>query len=720
MPRVKLLGGALVEDEGGMANPISSRRYPLALLALLSTAPSRTLSRGKLVGLLWPDAPERTARNRLTSCVYEVRHAFGDDALLSLGADVRLAGGGLDCDVRAFADAIERRDYRAAVALYSGPFLDGFALPDTPEFEHHVDRLRTRFQSDQRAALEALAEQAEEEGRADAAAHWWRERMSEEPHDSRVVRKLMDVLARNGSRAEALRIAARHVELLESEFGTSPDAEFTAFVERLQTPQSDVATGTSSAPSALPVRSIAVLPFENLGGTPDAELFAAGLHEDLLTELSRISGLTVISRTSLLRFRRTDQPLLEIARELGAGTIVEGAVQTAGGRVRLNVQLIDAATDSHRWVERYDRALSTDSILEIQTELARRIATTLEARLAPATATPMGEPSGDLQAYRLYIQGRGLLDQRTRHEMYRSIDYFRRAIERDEAYGPAWSGLADALSILEFYHYPAPEAAPDPIDAARRAVALAPRSGPAHASLGIIQSIRQDGPAALRELETAITLAPSYAEAHAWLGWLHLLRGCPERALSVARRAVELDPLAPAFRAYLAETYLTLGRGGLALEEAVRAREIQPGYGLAHFMAGLALHHLGRQDEAREALEAALPLVPAGGTPSHAEIHATLGVVHAAAGDAAAARERLERVRDAGHPFSIGLAHAALGETGAAFDAFETTRDWRSFSTEHFRYFFPAVLGPMRRDARGRAILRMLDRRWGRDASGTG
>jgi TolB-like protein len=224
-----------------------------------------------------------------------------------------------------------------------------------------------------------------------------------------------------------------------------------------------------------------VLPFENLSGTPDAELFAAGLHEDLLTELSRIAGLTVISRTSMLRYRRTEQPLPEIARELGAGTIVEGAVQTAGDRVRLNVQLIDAASDGHRWVERFDRALSTDSILEIQTELARRIATTLEARLAPASTDNSGEPTGDLQAWRLYIQGRGLLDQRTRHEMYRSIDYFRGAIERDRAYGLAWSGLADALSILEFYHYPAPDGAPDPLDAARRARIRRPRprrSGP--------------------------------------------------------------------------------------------------------------------------------------------------------------------------------------------------------------------------------------------------
>jgi tetratricopeptide (TPR) repeat protein len=301
--------------------------------------------------------------------------------------------------------------------------------------------------------------------------------------------------------------------------------------------------------------------------------------------------------------------------------------------------------------------------------------------------------------------------------MYRSIDDFRGAIERDRAYGLAWSGLADALSILEFYHYPAPDGAPDPLDAARRAVALAPGSGPAHASLGIILSIRQDGSAALRELERAIALAPSYAEPHAWLGWLHVLRGSPDAGLVRAARAVELDPLAPAFRAYLAETHLARGNAALALAEAEWACGIQPEYGLAHFMTGLAHHHLARPAEAREALEIALPLVPAGGTPSHAEIHAALAVVEAAAGDMEAARQRLACVRETGHAFSLGLAHAALGETEAALDAFETVRDWRSFSTEHFRYFFPETLGPIREHARGRAIVRSLDRRWGRDGS---
>jgi TolB-like protein/DNA-binding SARP family transcriptional activator/Flp pilus assembly protein TadD len=725
MSRLKLLGGAHVEDEPGVVNRISSRRHPLALLALLATAPSRTSSRGKLVGLLWPEAPEKTARNRLTTCVHELRRELGDDVVVSVGADLRLDTAALDCDVRVFEHALDVGNYAEAVTLYDGPFLDGFEFGGSPEFEHRVDRERSRFQRAYHRALEALADEAERRGDAEAAAGWWRERAAEDPHDSRVARRLMEALAAAGNRAEALRVAEAHTQLLEEEFRTEPDPEFARLRETLQlapgplVPEAEIASLPSAAvpPRDVRVRSIAVLPFENLSRTADAEPFAAGLHDDLLTELSRIPGLTVISRTSVQRYRGSDKSLREIASELGAGTVVEGAVQAAGGRVRLNVQLIDARTDVHRWVERYDRELSTDSIFDIQTELARKIATTLRAELAPGERERSSrEPTEDLQAYQLYIQGRGLLDQRTRLEMYRSIDYFQRAIERDPDYALAWSGLADALSLLEFYDYPPPVSAPDPMSAARRAVELAPASGPARASLGIILSIRQDGPAALRELEAAAELAPSYAESHVWLAWVHLLRGCPDQALEPARRAVELDPLGPALRAYLAETWLALGEPREALGEARRARQIRPAYGLAHFMEGLVLYHLGRLPEAESALEAALALVPPGGTPSHAEVHAALAIVRAAGGDPAGARQRLAPIREAGDVFCSGLVHAALGEVDQSFAAFERVRDWRSFSTEHFRYFFPEVLGPLRNDARYRHILSELDRRWGRDA----
>lgn len=719
MPRLRLLGGALVEKAPGVPHAISSRRHPVAVLALLSTARSLSLARSRLAGLLWPEVPESTARNRLGSCVYEIRQALGSDALLSVGSDLRLDRDVVACDVIEFGAAFEAGEHELAVELYAGPFLEGFSLDVSAEFEHHVDRERDRLARDYREALEWLASRAEQAGDPATAATWWLKRAADSMHDSRVVSRLMKSLAAAGNRAEALRVAASHQRLLEQEFGTAPDPAFQRLVGRLRSagtgPVDRRATGASALGDDPANRSIAVLPFRDLAGPADAAPFALGLHDDLLTELSRIPGLTVISRTSVRRYRDTDRPIGDIAGELGVTTVLQGSVRIDDARLRLNVQLVDARTEANRWVERYDRELSTASILDIQTELASRIAATLRGELEPPADRRRGSASTmyDIEAWRLCIQGRALLDQRTQREMFRAIDYFQRAIGRASDYALAWSGLADALSLLEFYDYPAPPSAPDPLDAARRAVKLAQSSGAAHASLGTILAIRQDGSAALRELETAVSLAPGSAEPYAWLAWVHLLRGHADLAIAPARRAVELDPLAPALRAYLAETWLALGNMREALGEARRGRRIRPEYGLTHFVEGLVLHHLGRNAEAAAALQAALELVPPEGTPKHAEVHALLALVEIASGSPALARQRLGPIRDAAHAMAEGLVLAALDETEAAFVAFGRVRDWRSFSTENFRYFFPDVLGPLRQDERYRRILRDIDSRWG-------
>lgn len=564
MARLNLLGGVVVEADGE-AGAIGSRRHPMALLALLATWPGHALGRGRLAGLLWPETPEKTARNRLTSCIWEVRTSLGEDVLVSTGDDVRFDPAALPCDVCVFEDAVAAGRHAEAADLYRGPFLDGFSIPASPAFEQRADLVRDRLRDGYLRALEALARDAGDRGDLVDAVRRWRERVRAEPWDSRVVRALMEALAAAGSPAEALRAARDHERIVRDEFGTEPAAELRALADRIQ------------------------------GGGP-----------------------------------------------------------------------------------------------------------------------PHGAPARvDLEAYRIYAQGRGLLDQRTPREMARSIDYFRRAIDRDPAYALAWAGLADAVSMLEFYDQPVPPSAPAALDAARRAVDLDPDLGQAHAALGIAHSIRCQGSAALRELEAAVDLAPDYAEAHAWLGWVRLLRGDADAALHPAARAVALDPLAPAYRVYLAETLLANGRGAEALREAVRARDLQPGYGIAHYLEGLVLYHLGRLEEAGAALQRALERAPPGGSPAHAEIRASLAVVHCATGDIDAAREALARVRRAGHAFSEGLVLAALGETDPAFDAFARVTAWSSFATDHLRYFFPDVLGPLRADARYAALLAAADGVWG-------
>lgn len=737
--RLILFGGVVLEVNDEPVTGPASRRYPLAILSLLATAASRDLSRGKLVGLLWPESPERSARNRLNTYVHQIRSGLGPEVVASVGDDLRLSTDALACDVWRFEQALEAGDPDAAIELYGGPFLDGFHLGGSPPFEKRVDRIRDRLRRAYLQALERLADRAEERGEPEVAADRWRERVGEDPFDSRVVARLMQALDASGNRAAALRAAREHARLLEEEFGTAPGEEVADLARRLRRPSGRTGSGSpaaasveaSAAPEGVSARldedhgppsprSVAVLPFTSLGGSEDAELFALGLHDDLITELSRLSGLTVISRTSVKRYGEGEGSVPQIARELGVGTVIEGAVQSSGSRVRLNVQVIDARTDAHRWSETYDRRLTPESLFDLQSELAGRIVGTLRSELTLDVEDRIGKaPTASLDAYRLYVQGRGLLEQRTEDTLPRALDYFLRAVELDDRYALAWSGVADALLILGFYGIEAPASAPHAETAARRALEVEPELAEAHGSLGILHSLRQEGPSAAASLERAIALEPSHAEAHAWLGWLRLLIGEPEAALEPSRRAVRLNPLGPAFRAYLAESWLANGEPQRALEESRRAGELQPTYALAHYMQGLALHHLGRLERAVTAYETSLSLSRPGGTPSPAEVRAALAVTKASAGDRSDARELLTVISDAEEAgdsqaaFSAGLVRAALGGIDDAFESFARVSVWNSYSTEHLRYFFPETLGPLREDPRHERLLGDVDRSWG-------
>ena len=187
MIQLKLLGGLSVTDAHGGDAGIASRRHPIALLALLATAPSMTLSRGKLVGLLWPEVDERTARNRLTSCVYEVRAALGGAALIATGDELRLDDTSFACDVCELGRAASAKDHETVVALYAGPFLDGFYLPGSTAFEERLARERDRLRWSYHASLEALARQAAARGDLEGAVRWWRRRACtrSDPDDDR-------------------------------------------------------------------------------------------------------------------------------------------------------------------------------------------------------------------------------------------------------------------------------------------------------------------------------------------------------------------------------------------------------------------------------------------------------------------------------------------------------------------------------------------------------
>lgn len=697
----------------------------MGLLAYLTLGGRKGVTRrDTLLGLFWPESDQESARNALSNMLHQVRRALGPEVIVGRGRDeILLADGAIWCDAQAFEVALGDGRLVEALEIYRGDLLEGlFVSGASAEFDDWLAGERARLRGRAADAARALYEGAEAADNPPEAIRWARWAFSLDPYDERAARRLITLLDAGGDRAGALRTYDELTTRLEREFEVEPAEETRALIDAVRS--RGERGSTRPAPSLawadavrhegpLPVNAVAALPFENLSGSAAAEPFAMGLHDDLLTELSGISALTVIARSSVLRYRGTARPVPEIAQELGVGTIIEGGVQTSGTRLRLNVQVIDAATGAHRWAERYDAELSAQSLFDLQGRLAREIARALEAELTSGERRRAGhERTEDLEAYRLCVQGRALLDQRTPRVMHRSVEYFQRAIERDSEYALAWSGLADALSLLEFYDHAPPPSAPGPMEAALRAVELGPTFGQAHTSLGIIRSIRHQGAEALTELQKATELTPSHAEAHGWLGWVRLLQGSPADALTSAQRAVELDPLAPAFRAYLAEAQLAAGMFDEALREAARARQVQPEYGLAHFMEGLVLYHAGRLPEAEAALETAAGLAPPWGMPRRAEVHAVLAVIGADNGDFASARARLARIDGAAHPFSRGLVLAALGDHDEAMAAFERVRSWGSFSVDHYRYFFPGPLDPFRGEPRFERLRREIDRTW--------
>lgn len=466
-------------------------------------------------------------------------------------------------------------------------------------------------------------------------------------------------------------------------------------------------------------RSIAVLPFEATGGAESLR-FSAGLHDGLLTRLTNIAALTVKSRTSAERYGGGDHTVPEIARELGVGWIVEGGVHQSGDRILVNATLIDARRDRRRWAREYEREITIENIFDIQGDLARTIAASLQAELSSRESERLEQrPTDDLDAYRLYIEGRINLDRRTEAGMRRADTYFQRAIERDSGYALAWSGLADVRQLLAVFGYgPSDSLNEGALDAARRALELDPGLAEAHASMGQLYDAHlKDVPSARRELERAVALKPSYAQAFQWLGELEGGRGRREPALEHLRKAAELDPQSAVIQLVLGWTYWWAeGPGPNALSHVRRAKELEPSLAVAHVDEGMILSDSGRHEEAIAALLRGLDLASERSFSEGLGL-AGLGVARVAAGDPAGARELLARLEQRGDtPLWEAMVHAALEEEDAAFRALDRV-EWTS--TYRWDLLVLPAFDPLRDDPRYETLVGAINESWGLNPDGS-
>jgi TolB-like protein len=325
--------------------------------------------------------------------------------------------------------------------------------------------------------------------------------------------------------------------------------------------------------------SIAVLPFDNRSKAEDDVFFVDGIHDDVLTQLSKISALRVISRTSVEQFRDTKLPIREIAGQLGVGRILEGGVQRAGDRVRITVQLIDAGTDAHLWAETYDRELTAANIFAIQSEVASAIAAALKTSLTTAERERVNTvPTQNLQAWEDYQLGKQRMSRRTAAELAQAEQYFRHALELDPKFALAYVGLADTLNLQTTYSGAAFDRTLAQADrAAGKALELDPDLAEALVSRASIMSNARKEPDQVEPLfRRALALNPNYATAHHWLSNFLNTEGRNAEALEHAARAAAIDPLSAVINTNLAGSLAIIGRFDEAEARYRKVIEIDP------------------------------------------------------------------------------------------------------------------------------------------------
>jgi len=419
-------------------------------------------------------------------------------------------------------------------------------------------------------------------------------------------------------------------------------------------------------------KSIAVLPFENLSSDQENAYFTEGVQDEILTRLSKIADLKVISRTSTQRYTSAPNNLREIGQQLGVANILEGSVQKARDQVRVNVQLINAATDAHLWAESFDRQLT--DIFRIESEIANTIAETLQAKLTGSEKVAVSaRPTENPEAYQLYLKGRFFWNKRTAVDLRKSIEYFNQAIEQDPNYALAYAALAQAWLLLPAYDGGAPkDCFPHAETAAKKALALDDNSSDAHAALGMVKQIYDfDLPGAIAEFERAIELNPNDAMAHHWLSNHSLAAaGQTEREIAEMKRALELDPLSLIINANLGQAYINTNRYDDAIAQLRKTIEMEGSFYFAHQMLGEALDLKGQIPEAITEYEKAIALnddpIP----------KALLGHLYGRIGRKDEARKILEELRQTREQryieaYGLAIVYLGLGDRNETFNWLE-------------------------------------------------
>ena len=453
-----------------------------------------------------------------------------------------------------------------------------------------------------------------------------------------------------------------------------------------------------------PLTSLVVLPFENVGGSPDMEYLSDGITESLINSLSQVRQLRVMARATAFRFKGSHSQPQAVGRELKVMTVLTGRVLQKGSRLTVQVDLVDVGQGTQLWGQRYDRKL--DDILAIQDDVAREIADNLSLELtASERAHLLMRYTENTEAYQLYLRGRSYWNLRYGDSLKKGVGFFEQATRLDPAYALAWSGLADCYNVMAEYLSLRPrDTFPKAFSAARRAVAADDSLAEAHTSLAQpLGHYEWDYASAEREFRRAKQLNPHYPTAYHWHALLLIQMGQPEAALREVERAIEFDPLAPAPVAAKLRCLLAARRYDETIRVAEQAIRIHPQYEGYRSRLGLAYCYTGQYELARRELAAYASESVLGSRRFF-----PLAVLNALQGRKSEARQLVNQFvrayrEDYFPPICIAFIYGALGENDRAFE-------WLDRALEERDIFLGLVhdqlADPLRADPRFRGILR--------------
>jgi TolB-like protein len=453
---------------------------------------------------------------------------------------------------------------------------------------------------------------------------------------------------------------------------------------------------------------IAILPFRNMSPDPDDEYFAEGITEEIISTVSGISGLNVISRTSVMHYKRTEKTVKEIGRELEVGSVLEGSLRKAGNRIRVTTQLIDVVGDRHLWAQNYDRNL--DDIFAVQSDVAKQVADALKVRiLSPEKQRIEMKPTESTVAYTLYLKGRYHWNKRGIGDVTKAIEYFQLAVHEDQRYALGYDGLCDCHRILASNWNLEIEAN---LEKAKqyvaRALELDPDLAEGHASRAGLLMGDYEWPLAEEAFKKAIEMKPSYASVHHWYFLLLLAQERMSEALSHIQRAAELDPLSPVINLEHGYYYLVKGDYMRAAQLYETAAELDPKSAIARGYLANVYARMGRLDDTRREAGAYVALVRDSYPMASTGMEAFMAW---ASGD----KEKLRRLLPAleSHLKETGTSaldmatnYFFLGENDKGFEWLE-----KSFSNKEFFVVFSRThdfLDGVRKDPRYLSLLKRL------------